>query len=497
VQDNLIVGLSRQGITLGSLEEARDDGSDRVVIIGRARDPEDPCNDCQPVSVWNRASYVRVSDGLMRRLSAPQALAEIQLARNRISGTGMDGIGVISFFDLDEADEFISVRGLTILQNEIRQCLRRPFVSAPPALADSMGYGGIALADVDQLVIRGNVIEDNGTKQAAPVCGIFVLHGEGIDISSNRILNNGQAGMAAQIQVKAQEKTSQPDGLSGGIRVVYALAPVSAATAASSQVDSEFIRMVAAPMHSTPTVSEATGFPALKVHDNIVSSPRGPALWAAALGPVSVVGNQFTSGSLNINPSVFGNRSAVFSPATVFILNLGVSNELYAQQVFAEIWGKTTPAKRGLDDLRIGERLVNGNVLFANNQCSLDLLEPGKSRVFTSLALLSLDDIGFHDNQCDCNLRLREDFIVTQALVLGLSIRVTGNRFKEGRAAYSAVTAGMLNTTAHNQATHCLRVMGPLAQSESNTILIEFFNKGYCEPELAKILAKIAANRKG
>ena len=42
-------------------------------------------------------------------------------------------------------------------------------------------------------------------------------------------------------------------------------------------------------------LSVQNGMPAAKVHDNIVSVPLGQALAMIALGPVSVLGNQFTS----------------------------------------------------------------------------------------------------------------------------------------------------------------------------------------------------------
>ena len=38
---------------------------------------------------------------------------------------GLNGIGVVGFFNLDKADEFISVDHLTIIKNEIKNCLFR------------------------------------------------------------------------------------------------------------------------------------------------------------------------------------------------------------------------------------------------------------------------------------------------------------------------------------------------------------------------------------
>jgi hypothetical protein len=135
----------------------------------------------------------------------------------------------------------------------------------------------------------------------------------------------------------------------------------------------------------------------------------------------------------------------------------------------------TTGAGRpGLDDRGIGRFLVGGNVLFAANQCSFDVLETGLSFAVTSIFIASLDDVGFQDNQCDCNLF--DDFVLTQALLFGLSLRVSDNRFKEGlfNALFSGITIGLFNTTTDNQSTHCLWIMGlpVLTVDHSNTSLV-------------------------
>jgi hypothetical protein len=129
------------------------------------------------------------------------------------------------------------------------------------------------------------------------------------------------------------------------------------------------------------------------------------------------------------------------------------------------------------------------------------LLEPGSAAAYLSISILSLDDVGFHDNQCDCNLGVGEDFVLSQAFLAGLSVRVTGNRFKEGilNAPFSAITFGWLNTTAHNQATHCLFVQGPpaLMINGPNTILIGAFFRGFCGDTMAATLANFAKLIKG
>jgi hypothetical protein len=368
----------------------------------------------------------------------------------------------VGFFDLRAADEFITVENLSILGNDIRSCLRRPLAAIPAAMINSVGYGGISLADVERLIIRDNLIENNGPSAVEPVCGIFVLHAEGMEVSRNRILNNGARTEEPRTPVKI--------GRRGGINVVYAITPVTPL---------RFGRL---------TIPGQNGEPALKVEGNIVSVPLGRALSVTALGPLSVVANEFTSRGV-----VQGGAGNTFMAATVAILNLGLSNELYLQFLAFSAISKgslatntlAAPAARpGLDDQRLGAYLANGNVLFANNQCVLDVAETGVTLSVSSILILSLDDIGFDSNQCDCSLL--DDIVLAQVILFGFSVRANGNRLKEslGRAVFSAVTFGLMNTTAQNQATHCLlmRAFQPAyLVAVPNTVLIDPAGTGRCE----------------
>jgi uncharacterized protein DUF6519 len=460
VINNLIAAGIGNGITLGTLEQVNAGG---VVIDtpGWVVNAFDPCDPCAPGDVYVPPSSGGGDDAVTIRSAG--ALRDILIERNRIFNMGLNGIGVVAFFNLAAADEFISVNGLRILGNEIRGCLSRSLANIPADMIDAMGYGGIALADVEDLVVDDNAIEDNGPNHLEPICGIFVLHGEGIDITHNRILNNGK-------------KTQQPshlgkDGRRGGINVVLAVAPT-----------------VPTPIGGALYPNQ-NGVPAAKIHENIVSQPLGQALSLAALGPVSVLDNHFTSRGmvLKLNP-----LSPSFLAATVAILNLGVSNEIYSQlTTFSGVlsggssWttgyeladdGVAAP-QEDLDDKRAGLYLANGNVLFADNRCDLNLLETGLGFALSSIAIISMDDVGFHDNQCDCNLL--DDFVVVNAAVIAASVRMSDNRFKEGvmNAALSAATIGIMNATTDNQSTHCLFVQGakdtahspPLWTLETNT----------------------------
>ena len=237
--------------------------------------------------------------------------------------------------------------------------------------------------------------------------------------------------------------------------------------------------------------------PAAKIHDNVVSQPLGQALSLNALGPVSVVNNHLTSRGmlLRLKP-----LSPSFMASSVFIVNMGMSNEFYLQLFgFAGMaasnidpkTGESIP-QRGLDHQRIGRFLANGNILFNDNVCQLNLLETGVGFALSSLVLLSLDDVSFHDNQCDCDLL--DDFVIVNAIVLSASLRVTGNRFKEGvfNAMYSAMTMAIMNSTVDNQSTHCLWVIDMLTGLRSVVPTVPVLTVNRDNKVLAGLLVALA-----
>lgn len=466
--DNLISAGIGNGITLGSLEQENPDGTFTGTLTGWVVDAFDPCSPCEPGDTYVPPSTGGGNGTPTYRSAGP--LYDVLIERNRILDMGLNGIGVVAFFDLSEQDEFISVYGFRIIANEIRGCLKRPLAAIPESMRNSMGYGGIALADCELLTIRHNQIEDNGPDHLEPVCGVYLLHGEGVDISDNRIQNNGA-------------KTDQPsntakDGARGGIVVALAVAPTTPTPIGGQLLPNQ------------------TGMPALKVHDNVVSQPLGQALSVNALGSVSVVNNHLTSRGMVLK---FKPISPSFLAASVMIVNLGLSNEGYLQltsfsgMVSSPTTGVAAPTvtndavllpRAGLDDKRVGQYLANGNVLFSDNRVDLNLLETGVGFAISSIAIFSLDDVGFHSNQCDCNLL--DDYVYLHLLLFGFSARVSDNRFKEGvyNALYSGMTIGLFNATTDNQSTHCLLVSGllpALKVDTGNKSLIDAFANNYCQ----------------
>jgi hypothetical protein len=484
IRRNHIRDGNNNGITLGSVETVVIDGERpprnyRDGLGFRIIVDDEGCIEIEPVPPTGGGDDPTVE------VEAGPPLIDVRIIDNLIEQMGMSGISVARFFAMDETPDFITVTGLLVTHNRIRQCLRLEVGEVEEAVRDKIGFGGIALADVDTFVLRENTIEDNGAASPDPVCGVFVLHGEGIVMDGNVIQNNGMVDSEAQPLVP---------GRRGGIVLGLARAPVQDVAVFGTSF----------------TGARQTGVPAAHIHDNIVVSPAGRALEIVALGPVSVEGNELTAkGSIVRNQftptaGAAGGKTASFLAAlslssvsttnpvlafmdllggsAVAIFNLGVSNEIYLQ--LAGLSGlflvDDLPTPAGDDD---DERyFVGGNILFNDNQVVFDAFAPGVSFTLSSVLLFTLDDLSMEGNQCDCDLVL--DFALLNALVVGWSIRVSDNRFKEGllNTMFSGLTLALMNQTADNQSTHCLFPIGPaiLANFTGNRALIELFSRNAC-----------------
>ena len=459
--DNRIKGGSGNGITLGALQEITVQGEGGGQI-GWVIFEDNPCDPYSSGTIY----FPEPEDGT-RYVSAGD-LYGIRIERNQVEYMGLNGISVVTFFDLESADEFISIDELDIIGNQIQYCLTRDLQATPDNMRNSMGYGAISLADVDNLKIYDNKLENNGPNHLLPICGIYLLTGEGVDISRNLIINNG-----AKTDESAENALL---GARGGVFIQYVTSPKIAVTSLREMSPRQ------------------NGVTALNMQGNIIAQPLGRALSATALGPVSIQDNQLTSQGFVPQLSAPSNWAT-----TVFIFNLGVSNELYLQQLFFN--GQTLMDKQvnfwpgvdgdiivapqdGIDEQRIFAYLGNGNVLFNDNQVMLDLTDrTGFEFGLTSIAIATLDDVSFQDNQCDMSFDIVDEFLLTQLFLFGLTARVSNNRLKESvlGCLFSGVTLSLFaNTTAVNQCTHCIKAFNLLGAdnliASPNSILFDWFN---------------------
>lgn len=384
----------------------------------------------------------------------PEFLNAIAIEGNHIQRMGLSGISVAAFTHL-EIGWMVRVDDLTIYRNVITHCAQQLPSEIPSNLIAQVAFGGIALADAEDVTIQENRIEANGIDHTHPVCGIFISLGEKIDISNNRILSNGS-------------RISEQSGVRGGVVIAMSFKSLVNILAGGEQFLSP------------------DGIPAVKIHDNIITQPLGHALFLIAFGPVSVVSNHLTSQSVDKK-----NPFSLLAGA-VFILNLGVSKDLMTLFFLASLSQLAKMSAANITapqaDLRKILYLPDGMVLFTNNQVTLDLRLDDLTIIFSSQFIISLDDVAYNSNQAECNSfsnpklnqqNIPTDIVLTDVAIVGVTVRSNDNRFQEGFtfSPASLFSLGMMNTGTGNQATHCLHILGVPLWTVDNDNLVLFDGK--------------------
>ncbi|WP_424929841.1 DUF6519 domain-containing protein [Amaricoccus tamworthensis] len=159
------------------------------------------------------------------------------------------------------------VNDLTIRNNRIVRNLGRPFSTAMLDAARVSGFGGISLGLCETVTVAGNRIESNGRRHVDPVCGIFILFGEQVEITDNLIRDNGPFE-----RTEAEIRTGLRSGIAG-----------------------IFLSIGLDDFGADDNRGSLTVKPALRVHDNVVQQPMGRAMTVMAAGPVSVIANHLTA----------------------------------------------------------------------------------------------------------------------------------------------------------------------------------------------------------
>lgn len=230
-------------------------------------------------------------------------------------------------------------------------------------------------------------------------------------------------------------------------------------------------------LNAVSPVRNLGNIPAAIVRENIVYASTGLALTLSGEGAMSVVGNDFTT--LGIGGFSLGARGAESIgavPATVFIFNRGVTQEMSGGYYFSQMRTMGTSYDR-MNAEGSKQQTGPGNVLFAENRLTLDLRDTEKlAKRTVSILIASRDDVGFFENESECWLRDGTEQFLSNAFVTGWSVRMSGNRMKETIriATKSAITHAQMNATTNNQGTHCFLVYAPLGfkVDEGNTVLM-------------------------
>jgi len=443
VVENEIENAGRNGITLGSLLVLDGKGNDTGPTGGTATEPG-PCDTTGTLQVPGTPGTQGGGS-----IVAGGRLLNIQINRNRIRNSGLCGIGPVGFFDLVQELEVITIENLTIAANTILRSLLRP-LATPQQGASIFGYGAICVPDVQNIVIRDNNITDFGEQPGDDVCGIFILHGEMVEISRNHVLETRDWQDSGKDEAPAS-------GLRGGIVVLLATPP-TLTSSTSFATDTAGIAAEYLPPAYLPDL------PALRVEHNVVRVPLGRALEAYGYGPITVVNNHLGCG---------GRVRAGGRPLgeTVLILNLGAAIEAGAST------GKFSSMYQGESAFSTTNTGVgfappsDGIVLFTNNICQLETRLSGR-RCFASVVVAALDDLIFGENQCWLDGPTGTAFL--DAFLIAGSIQVTSNRFQEARnlpVLASGFAIGALNITSQNISTYCLFATGTLQPAIDNNNL--------------------------
>jgi hypothetical protein len=394
-------------------------------------------------------------------------LRDVRVVDNTITRMGRSGIGVARWWPLGGRDALIRVERLTIENNRIIECLRLAIPELPRSLREAAAAGAIALADSELVVIRDNVIERNGRSHLEPVCGVFALRAAGISVERNRILDNAP---------RMVTEDSPRGGFRGGVFVLQALPPATEITVRDQ------------------TALRTNGVPAARVGGNIIAVPEGRSIVLGGQGTFTIADNQLTSrgvGTANRglqgepNPSTMSGLMDLLGGCTVFVFNLGRTNEI----------GGQISTLQGLKDVEVEPRagldatepvLAGGDTLFGHNQVSLDLIERGAVSVGSSVVLLvTADDVEVDGNQMQ--VEQDRDAVSIHALVAGWSARFTGNRCEETLVADNEITNGLsayvvgpMVAATSNITTHCMLVIAVLRAVANNLALIQAFNRDAC-----------------
>lgn len=424
VAENWIQGGLRNGITLGSFTVLGSGGKDAGYTVGLSFEMETDCTTTR--SLESPATYPELEKSTV---VAGGLLSQISIDRNTIVNFGLCGIGPVGFFDLSKLLEVIAVEDLRITANTITDTVGR---ATDNTLSSFIGYGAICLPTIEDLIVRDNVITNFGSEPGLGVTGIFLLHGESVEISRNQVIDNRDWADAS-----TPDQAGDPTESAGAITILIVTPPTLAS-------DLEGLLSLA--------VFEP-GLPALRMEQNEVRVPLGEALIVFGLGPFSISNNHFSCGGNIAGTSASGLRC-------VTILDLGSAIELITP---------TAPSGLAGENNSIGFNAApsfvssSGAVQFTNNYCQLELREVPQTS-FASVMIISLDHLIFSNNHCwmDANVATFGGGMSVDAFLLAGTLNAVGNRFQEAQNAVdlSAWTIGLLNVTSLNISTYCIWAEG-------------------------------------
>ena len=456
-------------------------------------------------------------------------IADVRISGNDILNMGSNGIGTYPMILIAEdgtpAEDAILVSRLDIAENRIAACLRYEPPALGPVAATFTPRGGIALAMTSDCLVRNNRIFNNGIVGGYGSCGLGIAYGEDVRVLNNQIEANDSY-VARQLV----------DGPNSAVDIIVAVGGLATIAEGSGAGGITGLDNISGPIGAIRprTVDRA----ALQMTGNTVFQPAGRALRVMGLGPIMVTDNHLTGANVSrfvqrgfseftklktaIDAMAAGTeeQQTLYGLAAIFdllggdavqIINLGIPKDL--------LWIISAPPKRtppappptggsgaagaggagggsggtvstvstsspasllgafttaNLAALQIPPMFQRGGlVMVANNQIALQRPMPdGPEYSITSILILTLDDLGFADNQFGVDLNRL--FVIFDALLVAISLRVNANRAQEAAICWKSVIGFGVNAAiaTDNYATREIAVSGGSATIDTPNYII-------------------------
>jgi hypothetical protein len=385
------------------------------------------------------------------------APTNLRIVGNRIRSMGGSGISVLGFMPVPylETDPYLMIESydLVIAENIVEDNFKtQSSYDEVGTLLPVRAFGGVILADSENLQIRDNVIRHNGVDFIEPACGIYVFHGENVAIERNQIYANGER---------------VPGIGKAGHRAGIALQSVGRRVTQGELLE----------------VAADRFLPAVTVRGNIVHQPAGRALQIYGLGAMLVEGNTLTSegpGEQDI-PNDYTD--------CVEIHNIGQGSELLLATTPdpAPIPLSPHPALYYISETPL-EEFLEGRILFKDNQVRYSPVGEDND-IDCATRIQTFGDAAVLDNQFFTTFPAGTGKMETDTIVVAWSTRTNNNRWDDPALVVdedpltfqtnaSARTLAVMNFTTLNQATRCIHaelvdgspVPGPVAVNQVLTI---------------------------
>jgi hypothetical protein len=373
---------------------------------------------------------------------AGASLQDIRIRDNDIREMGISGIGVIGFFSNDDQG-IIHVDGLSITGNRLVGNVTRGSATADDNNVTTFGYGAISLDAASALTIHGNDLHQNGTRISGQVCGIFVRHGEGVEVSNNRLYDNGWNG--------PKTSASLPHG---GVWLSNLIGPLEGG-------------------------ENVAGRPSAVVRDNEIDTNNGPGLVMDGLGYYSIVANTITTRSslgvtnkaTAVNVSIINNSAARDIQWNSYAGLRDRALEL-AQPLMAFKVGNKAVAAAKLTEAELATAKLTvklpprpdaayitppGSTIFANNHVFTYAPQGGTE---SAVNIQSLSDVTVTGNHFMTFEPEGWFMFPTPVVISGADVQVQNNRCVDQALFWSLYTIGNTNITTYNTTDHCIVVKG-------------------------------------